>query len=140
MKKSIFSLAVLFSILGTVTVNAQRASVYNNDDVYVETREVHIDDLKHRSVGRHDRVVEVSHRPAAYHEMRHGERTRAEVFRPVSHSTVVVTEPMPRRTVVVTEPVPVPVPAPVVVPRSSSAATGMVVGAVLGTVIGAMIH
>ena len=129
MKKSILGLVMLTSILGTTTINAQRTTVYCNDDMYVPTREVHISHLRHHGVRESARVVEVRHHPAAYREVRYVEPARVEVVRPVHH-----------RTVVVQEPVPVPPPAPVVVHRSSSAATGMVVGAVLGTVIGAMIH
>ncbi len=134
MKKSIFSLVVLFTILGTTTANAQRRVVYSDDDMYVptrEVREVHVRDLHHVHAGRHDRVVEVRHHPAHYREVRRVEPVRVDVVRPVRH-----------RTVVVEEPVPVPVPAPVVVTphRSSSAVTGMVVGAVLGTVVGSLIR
>ncbi len=133
MKKSIFGLVILMSVLGTVICNAQRTSVYYSDDMYIPTREVHIHDLHHRGVSHHARVTHVRHHPAAYREVRYVEPARVEVVRPVHHRTVVVHEPVP---------VPVPAPAPVVVHphRSSSAVTGMVVGAVLGTVVGAMIN
>ena len=134
MKKSILGIVMLFSVFFTMTANAQRTTVYCNDDMYMQTCEVHISHMRHSGVGRHGRVVEVRRHPGAYREVRYVEPARVEVVRPVHHRTVVVAEPAP---------VPVPVPAPVVVHRphhSSSAVTGMVVGAVLGTVIGAMVH
>ena len=136
MKKSILGIVMLFNVFCVMTANAQRTTVYCNDDMYMQTREVHIGHLRHSGVGRHGRVVEVRRHPGTYREVRYVEPARVEVVRPVHHRTVVVAEPAP-------VPVPVPVPAPVVVHRphhSSSAVTGMVVGAVLGTVIGAMVH
>ena len=134
MKKSILGIVMLFNVFCVITANAQRTTVYCNDDMYMPTREVHIGHMRHHGAMRQGRVVEVRRHPAAYREVRYVEPARVEVVRPVHHSTVVVAEPAP---------VPVPVPAPVVVHRphhSSSAVTGMVVGAVLGTVIGAMVH
>ena len=134
MKKSILGIVMLFNVFCVITANAQRTTVYCNDDMYMPTREVHIGHMRHHGAMRQGRVVEVRRHPAAYREVRYVEPARVEVVRPVHHRTVVVAEPAP---------VPVPVPAPVVVHRphrSSSAVTGMVVGAVLGTVIGAMVH
>lgn len=132
MKKSILGIVMLFNVFCVITANAQRTTVYCNDDMYMSTREVHIGHMRHHGMRGHGRVVEVRRHPGAYREVRYVEPARVEVVRPVHH-----------RTVVVAEPVPVPAPAPVVVHRphhSSSAVTGMVVGAVLGTVIGAMVH